>query len=460
MSHPAGPSARYDAVVVGAGSAGAAAAAFLAEAGLGVALVDRRLGEAGARWVNAVPAWAFARAGVAPPEPPERLGDASGGHGFVLSTPGGAARLRLDHSPTIEVDMRALVARLHARARAAGVALVEGRVVGVDRAGERPVGVAVATDDGARMLAARLVVDASGMRGAIRRRTPWLADRCPPVAPLDTCTAAQYVVGVCDRAGAAAFARSHGANPGDSVALAGVAGGYSVLTLLLAPDLARVGVLTGTIPASGQPGGGEVLARFVDGAPWLGPRVYGGQAPIPLRRPYAWLAAPGVALLGDAACQVYGAHGSGVGLGMVAARMLADAVCGARDPGDGATLHARYTARFQRTYGGLLAGADVFRRLSQTLTATDIEALIGSGLLTPAMALAAMDQRPPELSPAAAAAALRGAARAPHLAARIAPALARIGAARQLWRAFPASPSPGAVARFEHAAAAVTGVRH
>jgi flavin-dependent dehydrogenase len=307
-------------------------------------------------------------------------------------------------------------------------------------------------------LRARLFVDASGMRGAVRRRSPWLAERCPPAGPLDTCAAAQYVVEVVDRAGAAAFARSHGASPGDSVALAGVAGGYSVLTVLLARDLSHAGVLTGTIPASGQPGGAAVLSRFVESQPWLGRRLYGGEAPIPLRRPYLWLVGPGVALLGDAACQVYGAHGSGVGLGLVAARMLADAARGA-DPGDLHALHRGYNAPFQRLYGGLLAGADVFRRLSQTLTADDIGAMIASGLLTPAMTLSGIDHRAPDLTFEAGRDALRGAARAPRLAARLAPVLARIGAAQRLWRAFPESPSETAVERFGRLADRVTGVR-
>jgi flavin-dependent dehydrogenase len=46
----------FDAVVVGAGTAGSAFALFLALAGLRVALVESRpLGEAGAHWVNGVP---------------------------------------------------------------------------------------------------------------------------------------------------------------------------------------------------------------------------------------------------------------------------------------------------------------------------------------------------------------------------------------------------------------------
>ena len=71
---------------------------------------------------------------------------------------------------------------------------------------------------------------------------------------------------------------------------------------------------------------------MLDGAradePWLGESISGGSGVIPLRRPYARFTAPGLALVGDAACQVFPAHGSGIGMGLIAGRMLADAVAG------------------------------------------------------------------------------------------------------------------------------------
>ena len=60
-----------DVVLVGAGSSGAAAAAFLAERGASVAVdrAARRSTQAGARWVNGVPRAAFREAGVDLPGP-------------------------------------------------------------------------------------------------------------------------------------------------------------------------------------------------------------------------------------------------------------------------------------------------------------------------------------------------------------------------------------------------------
>ncbi len=80
----------FDVVVVGAGTAGAAAAYNLAAVGQRVALVDARpLASAGACWVNAVPDWQFDRANVPRPVAPEHRGGAVP----VLLPPDGSARL-------------------------------------------------------------------------------------------------------------------------------------------------------------------------------------------------------------------------------------------------------------------------------------------------------------------------------------------------------------------------------
>ena len=83
-----------------------------------------------------------------------------------------------------------------------------------------------------------------------------------------------------------------------------------------------------------------------------------------------------VALIGDAGCQVFAAHGSGIGYGLIAARLLADTLAA------GAPLH-HYAKAWHRQYGGLFAAYDLFRRLSQTLTVPDLERMMDSGLMDP-----------------------------------------------------------------------------
>lgn len=407
-----------DVLVVGGGSAGWAAAGNLAGKGLSVLVVDRREPDkGGARWLNLVPAWCFDEAGLDRPAPPERWG---GEHGRShLTVAGTRAHVCVDSQEGLHVDMRALVARLRDRALARGAVLAKGtlRTLHVDREVEH------ADVEGVGRVHARLFVDASGLSGALRRKVPALSRRCPDVAPEDICAAAQFQYRVRDPGALRSFLQAHGAEPGESIAFLSVAGGFSTLTVFSEPELREVGVLTGSIPAVGAPNGASLLERFTARAEWLGERLHGGQGAIPLRRAYALLGAARVALVGDAACQVYGTHGSGVGMHLIAARILADSIDG--DPGAQAGLD-RYTRRFHRRYGGLLAGADAFRRLSQSLERGTVAGLMDVGLLDERVMGSGVEQRLPVPDAAWLLGRARSALCHPRGAARVLPTVTRM----------------------------------
>ncbi|APR87363.1 Digeranylgeranylglycerophospholipid reductase [Minicystis rosea] len=412
--------AETDVLVVGAGSAGAAAAGFFAARGRRVAIVDKRpRGETGARWVNAVPAWCFDAAGVARPRGEETpLGDEP--HTFHLFGPARRGHVKLEDVPMAHVDMRRLVQRLLDGAAEAGATVHRGHVEGIERDGERVR--AISFIDGATRftLRARLVIDATGLGAAVRRLVPALAEACADVEASDRCAAAQYHHEIADRAAFRAFMERHGAKPGDDIAFSGVAGGYSTLALFTRSDASAISVLTGSIPALGVPSGAALHKRFVAGAPWIGRVLFGGAGAIPLRRPYTLLGAHGVALVGDAACQVYASHGSGVGMGLLGARALADAAEGTDDPGSDEVL-ARYTSSFHAAHGGLLAASEAFRRFSQGLRATEVDDILASGLLAPAIASAGLVQRPTRPDARFLLGAPARALRAPEAAARFLP---------------------------------------
>lgn len=380
----------FDVIVVGAGAAGAAAALFLREAGRSVALIDKRdVGETGARWVNSVPAWCFEEAGLPVPHG-ELLFRDHGTHGIHLVAPDGRGRVSIAAPAVLHVDMRRLTEDLVRRAEQAGVVLRQGtlRELSIEQGEVRGLVL-----DGGEKLRARLVVDATGLGAHVRRRVPALARACPEVDAEHRCVAAQHQFEVKDRHGLAAFLEQRGARPGDDVAFPGIAGGYSTLTLFTRRDDDVIGVLAGSIPALGVDGGAELVRRFVASQPWIGARMWGGQGAIPLRRPYATLGAARVALLGDSACQVYSSHGSGIGIGLVAARLLASAASSIDDPGSPRVLD-RYARRFRQRHGGLLAASDAFRRYAQGLRPEVLSALIGHGLLDASLAEAAITQRP------------------------------------------------------------------
>lgn len=445
---------RFDAVVVGAGTAGSATAAMLAQRGRRVALVEQsELDRAGARWVNGVPRWMFDAAGVSPPQPPELRGEGR----FVLTGPGRRTFVPVENAPAQWVDMRALVTRLQALGRRAGVvAFPNTRLLEAELDPRGRIGsVYLGAPDGPIELHADLFVDATGLKGRLRSFCPALVRDCPPVPPHDRCSAAQEVREIHDRDAARAHLERLELRESDNLCRLGAYGGFSTANLRVEPGLDTVDLLTGCIPRSCDATGPSIIDDLVREHPWIGPRVFGGAGLIPLRRPYDRLGAPGVALVGDAACQVFPAHGSGIGIGLIAARVLAEAVTAHDDLGSQIATWD-YQAGFHRKWGGVLAAYDVLRRLTQSLRPDDVERLLGHGLLSASSYRAALDQRVPGMESLDAGALWRGARAAPLLASRLAVGAARVPAILAHYRLYPATINEGRLARWSSRAAKLT----
>jgi hypothetical protein len=149
--------------------------------------------------------------------------------------------------------------------------------------------------------------------------------------------------------------------------------------------------LTGAIPADGHAGGKALRDDLVRAQPWIGAMISGGSAAIPLRRPREELTDGTVALIGDAACQVFSAHGSGIGAGMIAGKLVVDTVA------RGGTLF-RLRARLAPP---LRAGCSPPTMRSDAgtkgMTADDIDRVMARGLLDEAFAGAGVDQVAPQV---------------------------------------------------------------
>ncbi len=435
---------QVDVVVVGGGTAGLNAALQLARVGRSVVVLERRpAGKSGARWCNGTVDWQFERAGLTPPAPPELR--ASGGTAHMVS-PSGRHRFAIDPSPIGEVDMRALVERLRTLAEESGVDLRWGVTdVGVELIRGRPTAVTATEAGRAVRFATRLVVDAAGYTGVIRNQVPALAALCPDVAAADLCSAQQLVVAIDDPDGARRFLKEHGAEPGDAVVALAMAGGYSTVNINVDESLEEVALLTGSIPAGGNATGPEILRSVRDEHPWMGATRFGGGGLIPLRRTYDRFTAPGIALVGDAASQVMPGHGSGIGFGLIAGKVLAEAGAGAADPGDADVLW-RYQSAYLREFGAILAGYDAIRRMSVKLGPEGVEELFASGIFSPPLVLPGLEQKLGMLSPSETVDAARTLSRRPHLARIVVPALAAMTAARALYPAYPRTRSSRAFA--------------
>lgn len=362
---------KYDVCIVGLGTAGAAVALQCARRGLSTLGIERRgLDVAGAHWVNGVALTAFDRADIPRPMAPEHRG----AHGrFHLVCGWGPDRLSLADECVVEVDMRHLVKRLQRDAGAAGAELREGV-----RA-ERLEGDTLHTDRGP--IEARFFVDASGLRGL--GLLP-----IPEVPREDLCAAAQEVRRVSDRVAAEAYFARNGAEPDETLCFTGVAGGYSIVNLSLHAD--EISILTGSLPALGHASGKQLLDDFVEQHPWIGERLFGGSRAIPLRAPRGALARGNVAAIGDSVSQVFAAHGSGIAVQLESSKILAEAIV-ARD------LES-YSRRWHERYGLRFRVSDWFRRFSQTLTPSELAALMRSGLLDERSVLAGLRQELPKAS--------------------------------------------------------------
>lgn len=443
-----------DVVVIGAGTSGLGAARALAEQGRSVIVLERRAEDrgGGARWCNAVLPAHFELARIPLPEPPEVR--SKGGASLMIS-PSGRHRVRIAESPLWECDMRMLVDRLRRDAEALGTEVVygvEGLRFGFE--GERPVVASFGAGGERRTVRASLFVDASGLRGTLRPAVPELAEACPSLYPEDVCSAHQAIFRIADEAGARRFLERFEARPGDAVTELGLEGGYSTRVIRVEPSMEEVSVLTGTIPHGGHRAGKQLSREFVERAPWVGEPVFGGGAPIPLRRISHRLTAAGVALVGDAACQVMAGHGSGIGLGLVAGRALADAVRGAVDPGDPDVLFG-YQARYLRSHGAVFAGYDAVRRMSVRLGSEGVERLFATGLFSASLAEAGLHQRLGAPSVGEAITQAAALARDGELRRAVAPTLATMAVARPLYAAHPRARQGGAFAAWRASAEAL-----
>ncbi|MFP4601095.1 MAG: NAD(P)/FAD-dependent oxidoreductase [Persicimonas sp.] len=388
-----------DVAIIGAGTAGAAAALFCARRGMDAVCVERRpLEEAGAHWINGVPGACFEEAGIALPQAPELLAH---GVDFHLVAGFGPERVVVRDHDLMEVDMRLLVQRLQQAAREAGARLQGStRVDAIDYDGLQTSG---------GTIRARWYIDASGLAGADLLGAP-------RPAPSDICTAAQAVHHVEDRNQAGAFFEEHGVQPGQTLCFSGIEGGYSILNLRLDDD--HMSILTGSIPAEGYRSGRAILRDFVEDTPWVGEQLFGGARAIPLGQPHRRLQRGNVAALGDAAGQVFSAHGSGIGAGLIAARILADALADGRDL-------AGYERAWNQRFRSLYTSADVFRRFSQSLDIRDLQRLMRSGLMDAELAKSALEQRMPKLAGTRALSKLAALAGSPRFAIRLAPLSAK-----------------------------------
>lgn len=141
-------------------------------------------------------------------------------------------------------------------------------------------------------------------------------------------------------------------------------------------------VLVGRIGSLSDETYENAIADLKEDNPVIGNKVSGGDAifEIPVRRPLSNLVANGYVLLGDSACMTIPIIGSGIGSGLKAAKMLADAVTSAdKKPFSKKNLY-RYQLKFMREIGGKHAAIELVR--NKLLSSRgEIDDLVKSGVM-------------------------------------------------------------------------------
>lgn len=397
--------------ILGGGTAGSAVARFASEAGLAVLCVDQRARDrAGAQWVNGIPNWTWDAVGLDKPMAPELRGNSQRFH-LVAGMQG--PRISVEGHKSQEIDMRFLAKRLREGAESAGAEFL------FDTKVKDVVDGIVHCDD--LQIESEFVIDATGLGGR-----NLLGNE--KVGKMDICAAAQEVR-TCDAEAGLEFFENNGAKEHEALCFSGVAGGFSILNVHLKGGL--INILTGSIPGEGQPSGRKMLDDFVATHSWIGERKFGGSAAIPIRRPFDTLAMGRIAAVGDAACQVFPAHGSGITPQLLAAKILATNIAN----GNGVQGYER---EYQQTWGGLSASYDVFRKFSQRLSLEDLAGLMEAGIMTPETSRTAIEQRLPEVpTPSQLKDYARGLSKQPALARQLLKVAATMLAVRQLYRVYP-----------------------
>ncbi|RJP35408.1 MAG: NAD(P)/FAD-dependent oxidoreductase [Actinobacteria bacterium] len=294
-----------DVVIVGGGTSGTYLAWRLSEAGIDCLVLEKEpLDMLGTRiGPFHMEEEAFERFGIPLPEGDELLHRLetitmwSPDHGVGI-----AAGLT-----TLDMDKPTFMRRLHAYAREAGAEILqEVEFTGLAREGGFPTGVTAKGSDGEFEVRCRLVVDASGIGGAVRTRlpaSPWFEN--DPIADLDT-----LVV----------YMESWGGLEGEI--------GVDINSYLhfqgwYAPSYGDELIVGVGMPASPEAARNRQQA-FAATLPFKGEAVTSTSGRVPYRRPPFSLVDNGLMVVGDAAFMNKPFNGEGVTSAFTACRIAAD----------------------------------------------------------------------------------------------------------------------------------------
>jgi electron-transferring-flavoprotein dehydrogenase len=343
----------------------------MATRGFRVLLIDREREESvGHDRRDIVENDAFELSCVERPMPPESL---PGFVGIEVLVPDSTGSIRLTEFPYLVVNRRLFASRLLGQARRAGAELLSQCIAGEAEV-NRGFVTAVATDRGT--FRCRLAVDASGLERALCRTFPRGMGIPRQLSPRDYVTIYRE-------------ARGPGGDPEDPTDPGGFiryyidhSGGYSwVQADSGSHGIVDFGAAVQDGPASPDPR--EVVMDLIASTPGVCETVtYSGGGRVPARKPLNTMVAPGLLVIGDAACQAVPMACRGVGSAMTAATMAADAAAFALEARDVSPegLWA-YNYNYMRERGAYTAALDCMRIFIQALPEKEFLWFLARGVI-------------------------------------------------------------------------------
>ncbi|MFC1848714.1 hypothetical protein ACFL27_00775 [candidate division CSSED10-310 bacterium] len=370
----------YDVAVVGAGPAGCFFSGEAAKLGLKVVLMEKKKRAAfGHPWTDDVERAVFAQVGL--PVPPTSEWDHPPAPSIALSATG-SQRKYLGSADVIPLAMVPFIQRLASEAQQAGVNIIDDALVSnlqfknhkleklsYYRAGQK------------HALSAKIFIDASGINGILRKQSGFDGRLGDELSDHDICSAFRGTI-YPEQQILLDFAARHKYEGHINYALLASRGSYSVQNLLLDLDQGSLDILIGFKKSFGRLAGQEVQ-QFLTEAGLEKYKIHGGGGFIPIRQSLDQLVDHNFMIIGDAACQVLAAHGSGVASALIAAKMAAATAARVLEKGE-ADLHSLwpYNCEYQRGRGALMAYFRGSQILTESLRPEDAAWLIGSGLVT------------------------------------------------------------------------------
>lgn len=375
---------RYDAIIVGAGTAGATAARYLAKNDFSVCLLDMKAQETIGEKVcgDAIAKHHFDLLKLDHPKGDELLCKVEG---LAVYSPDKQSVLRVKDGGVngFTVDRHKFGQRLLHDAMSAGATLLdqtralepvtrEGGVTGVT--------VEDMCSRQLRTLEAPITIDASGYAGALRSKMP------PEFGIEKEINAEDMIVAYREiRAGVDFTSDLSEIHISQEIA----SGGYY---WLFDRGHGEVNVGLGVQMKTGHPNPKEQLYRHV-----LTQNLFknskilrGGGGIVPTRRPLPSLAANGIMFIGDAACLVNPIHGGGIGPSMLSGKLAADtADVALRKEDTSREVLWGLNTSYMKMYGAKQAGLDVFRLLLQSISDEELNFGIKQQLVTPREVLGA-----------------------------------------------------------------------